>query len=145
MAEHTEKRPRRLHQGARDDDQARERVQGAAGPGDRGARLPSENEDMPSGAVAASTGAGGAQPDAGDVGAVDREIAAPEGPGGAAMWDDVATATEPGLQSGRGVARPRDREAAEGTDVVAGFTHTGPSGSEGGRKTWGKAEPDEDD
>jgi hypothetical protein len=39
--------------------------------------------------------------------------------------------------------RPRDREAEEGREVVAGFTNVGPSGSQGGRQTFGVA-PAED-
>ncbi|GEM_PF-5087878 len=44
-----------------------------------------------------------------------------------------------GGRTGEGVARPRDREAAEGDAAVEpGFTTTGPSGSAGGRALYGK-------
>ena len=54
------------------------------------------------------------------------------------------TALPGGSASGENLAKPRDREAADGTTgVVPGFTGTGPSGTQSGRSLYGIA-PDDD-
>lgn len=61
----------------------------------------------------------------------------PEGRPARSTWARAQDQRAGGVSAER-VASPRDREAVEGEEpVVAGFTATGPTGSQGGRATHG--------